>query len=939
MSSPDADLLGLSSFDTKPSKSTTNSARNMSEEKDRPASINSSGRHRSPGASGAAAKATIMKRKKDEEKSQGSSEDKLATSTKSLHKPSATSNNKPSTTKQSLNISSRSGSRHGKPLRAKVPSRTMRQSILLFEEKLNHRLSGGKEKMKGLRDSKGRSGEEDKEGHRRNKTLVANEEERPQMSRHRRNQSKESGEKLTRSLSRPRKGEDTTNTEATTANNPKTDRKLLAKSVGVNSNPVKRRVRRPQDKELTTEGHTKKQSSSGNILSRSFSKRGRRPTSEENATPTGSSTKKTVRSPTTIQETEKSSKANKENPTSSSSTKKTATSKHPLSRSTGPKPDESIFTKMNSGGTNTMGSRKNSVDDLSLLMKRKHHTRNNSFNGNESANDLLKELKKEYNCGNSKLDKDRKDGKERSQSRDRKEKDTNSSSNNKPERKAEGRDRSYSKTTSSIERRFSDEMNKQKSLPSAGGPRRASMDEATLELFSSTRLIPLKKTGSMASINKSERSTGSGSHVGRKERNSKGKKNLNISENSDDSDMVFAMTAWGGQKGKNASKNGNLKKSLTSSDGGLSLNKSKTATAGEDKKVKRSVVATSTAGVKKSMRKSKKSVETAAPVATTPVIAREKKGVRISRVTLCAVFILYIISLALVGVLGFWLHMVIFPEEDNAQIIFSNGGDGANDKAVLEEDEGSKVSLSVALDTPTFSPSTGAPSITAMPTTETRAPIPSRPSKQQTADIKNPPADSIIPTISSYPTTSSSPSTLSPTNTPSFTPTTSIPTFSPSTTEPTLSRNPSSIPSLSPSISSAPSSTPTGIPRCPEELQRTADLGPKSLITMRYEIIPLPLSDPHGGLFCVSIEYPGNAGWIGFAVSGASRDPAFGRKEAIIGIPGVSTLVAVAGPGREVAVGQQVGTAVIDGPVLINPGKYEIPAGELSLKMWCIVVS
>lgn len=96
---------------------------------------------------------------------------------------------------------------------------------------------------------------------------------------------------------------------------------------------------------------------------------------------------------------------------------------------------------------------------------------------------------------------------------------------------------------------------------------------------------------------------------------------------------------------------------------------------------------------------------------------------------------------------------------------------------------------------------------------------------------------------------------------------------------------------------------------------------------MRYEVVPFPPSDPAGGLFCVSIEYEGNAGWIGFAVSGASRDPAFGRKEAIIGIPGVSTTVAVAPPGSDVAVGQQVGTMVMDGPVLINPGKYEIPAG------------
>ena len=77
----------------------------------------------------------------------------------------------------------------------------------------------------------------------------------------------------------------------------------------------------------------------------------------------------------------------------------------------------------------------------------------------------------------------------------------------------------------------------------------------------------------------------------------------------------------------------------------------------------------------------------------------------------------------------------------------------------------------------------------------------------------------------------------------------------------------------------------------------------------------------------MSIEYEGNAGWLGFAFSGASRDPSFGRKEAIIGIPGVTTLVAAASDG-DVSVGQQVGTSVLDGPQLVNPGKYEIPAGK-----------
>lgn len=98
---------------------------------------------------------------------------------------------------------------------------------------------------------------------------------------------------------------------------------------------------------------------------------------------------------------------------------------------------------------------------------------------------------------------------------------------------------------------------------------------------------------------------------------------------------------------------------------------------------------------------------------------------------------------------------------------------------------------------------------------------------------------------------------------------------------------------------------------------------------MHYEVVEFP-GDPLGvgGMLCTSIEYDGNAGCIGLALSGASRDPTFGRKEAIIGIPGVSTSVAVTSSGTTASVGQQVGSNFSGGPVLINPGKYEIPAGK-----------
>jgi hypothetical protein len=59
--------------------------------------------------------------------------------------------------------------------------------------------------------------------------------------------------------------------------------------------------------------------------------------------------------------------------------------------------------------------------------------------------------------------------------------------------------------------------------------------------------------------------------------------------------------------------------------------------------------------------------------------------------------------------------------------------------------------------------------------------------------------------------------------------------------------------------------------------------------------------------------------------SEASRDPQFGLKEAIIGIPGLPNSVAVAKGGNS-ALGLQ-NLALTDGPAFINPAKYLIPAG------------
>lgn len=101
---------------------------------------------------------------------------------------------------------------------------------------------------------------------------------------------------------------------------------------------------------------------------------------------------------------------------------------------------------------------------------------------------------------------------------------------------------------------------------------------------------------------------------------------------------------------------------------------------------------------------------------------------------------------------------------------------------------------------------------------------------------------------------------------------------------------------------------------------------------MKYEVVIYPDGNDLGGLLCVSLEYTGGAaGWIGLAFSEASRDPVFGRKEAIIGIPGIATTVTVNIEGDEgdsSTLGQHF-VPMEGGPAFTNPGKYEISAGGL----------
>jgi hypothetical protein len=122
-----------------------------------------------------------------------------------------------------------------------------------------------------------------------------------------------------------------------------------------------------------------------------------------------------------------------------------------------------------------------------------------------------------------------------------------------------------------------------------------------------------------------------------------------------------------------------------------------------------------------------------------------------------------------------------------------------------------------------------------------------------------------------------------------------------------------------------PSSSPTSAPGCPEELLQSAILDEEGLVTLKYEVVvPHPYG---GGLLCASLEYSGGAtSWIGLALSEARRNPEFGRKEAIVGIPGIMSSVAVETSGSP-SLGQQI--AAVEEVQFSNPGKYEIPAGGL----------
>jgi hypothetical protein len=170
-----------------------------------------------------------------------------------------------------------------------------------------------------------------------------------------------------------------------------------------------------------------------------------------------------------------------------------------------------------------------------------------------------------------------------------------------------------------------------------------------------------------------------------------------------------------------------------------------------------------------------------------------------------------------------------------------------------------------------------------------------------------------------------SPSTMAPSLLPSTRPSSTPPSSTPSS-DPTPTPSLSNRPTLH--LTDSPSSSPTGIPGCPDTLLNWVTFDEDKL-TLKYEVVVYQGAmslELGGGLLCVSLEYEGPAGWIGLAFSEASRDPQFGLKEAIIGIPGLPNSVAVAEDGSA-SLGQQSNVALEDGPAFINPAKYLIPAG------------
>lgn len=271
-----------------------------------------------------------------------------------------------------------------------------------------------------------------------------------------------------------------------------------------------------------------------------------------------------------------------------------------------------------------------------------------------------------------------------------------------------------------------------------------------------------------------------------------------------------------------------------------------------------------------------------------------RNGVLLSPWMMLTMCVWYCVSLVAVAVLGFWLHMrFIETYEASAGARESGAPDFRNPG-----------------DDPQFRP--------IPPGYQLVATVPSaRPSAPPGVLAGANGTTGLITTQSSGVGTQAPSSSSEPSGAPSIGP----------SLVPTATGRPSTVPSWMPSAS------PTGLPGCPDELTGSRILDDDGLVTLRYAVVTYKgnMGGGVGGLLCVSLEYEGIASWIGLAFSEAKRDPQFGRKEAVIGIPGLETSTAMTRPGDDTlhsGLGQTNDPLPPDKqPVFRNPGKHVLPAG------------
>ncbi|KAL7551525.1 hypothetical protein ACHAWF_014711 [Thalassiosira exigua] len=312
-----------------------------------------------------------------------------------------------------------------------------------------------------------------------------------------------------------------------------------------------------------------------------------------------------------------------------------------------------------------------------------------------------------------------------------------------------------------------------------------------------------------------------------------------------------------------------------------------------------------------------------------------EKGFRISRAVACAACLCGCLCLLIVGGLTGILVMFFFRGETLASVVGFSSGDNRGDDAGLDA---SNVTEGVMLHptsypshVPTIHHSSRPSALTSVAPSSARQSLPPslHPSSRLMEVISVAPSSawhSSSPSLSVQPSAWPSADSFVVSLSLEMTPT-SLPSSAPS-------ESTSSLPSLSvpptPSPSQLPSFSPTSSPGCPSELLKSVALGDSGALTMKYEVVLYEgdMEEQFGGLLCVSLEYEAAAGWIGLAFSEATRDPDFGRKEAVIGLPGLKASSAVANTDGRASLGQQY-ISMEGGPAFVNPGKYEIPAGGM----------